>query len=95
MPSLETSPIDQRKQFIADCQRGPQSVTKLADHFEISRKTAYKWIDRHEQDGANGLADHSRRPSRFREEYNNERPHEALSRTAPSRPRERARVRRH
>jgi transposase-like protein len=49
MPWLETSPMDQRKQFIADYQRGLQGVTELADRFEISRKTAYKWIDRYEQ----------------------------------------------
>src|SRR5437764_9618477 len=62
MPWLETSPMDQRKQFIADFHRGLQSVTELADRFEISRETAYKWIDRHEEDGANGLANRSRRP---------------------------------
>ena len=62
MPWLETSPVDQRKQFIEDYQRGLQSVTELADRFEISRKTAYKWIGRHDEDGANGLADRSRRP---------------------------------
>src|SRR5438067_2068337 len=60
MPWLETSPMDQRKQFIADFHRGLQSVTELADRFEISRKTAYKWIDRHEEEGANGLANRSR-----------------------------------
>ncbi len=49
--------MDQRVQFIVDYQRGLQSVTELADRFEISRKTAYKWIDRHEEDGATGLAD--------------------------------------
>ena len=62
MPWLETSPMDQRMQFIVDYQRGLQSVTELADRFEISRKTAYKWIDRHEEEGANGLANRSRRP---------------------------------
>src|SRR5438477_11366920 len=62
MPWLETSPMDQRKQFIADFHRGLQSVTELAYRFEMSRKTAYKWIDRHEEDGANGLANRSRRP---------------------------------
>ena len=62
MPWLETSLMDQRMQFIVDYQRGPQSVTELADRFDISRKTAYKWIDRHEEDAANGLADRSRRP---------------------------------
>lgn len=62
MPWLETLPMDQRKQFIADFHRGLQSVTEFADRFGISRKTAYKWIDRHEQNGASGLVDRSRRP---------------------------------
>jgi len=38
MPWLETSPMDQRKQFIVDYHRGLQSVTELADRFGISRK---------------------------------------------------------
>src|SRR5262245_58432020 len=62
MPWLETSPMDQRKQFITDYLRGLQSVTELADQFAISRKTAYKWIDRHDKEGTPGLADRSRRP---------------------------------
>jgi len=41
MPWLETSLMDQRTQFIADYHRGLQSVTELADRFDISRKTAY------------------------------------------------------
>jgi transposase-like protein len=40
--------MDQRTQFIADYQRALQTVTELADRFDISRKTAYKWIDRYE-----------------------------------------------
>ena len=62
MPWQEKSTMDQRKHFIADYHRGLQSVSELADRFGISRKTAYKWIDRHEAEGAPGLADRSRRP---------------------------------
>jgi putative transposase len=62
MPWLETSLMDQRTQFIADYQRALQTVTELADRFDISRKTAYKWIDRYEQGGPSGLTDRSRRP---------------------------------
>ncbi len=54
--------MDQRMQFIVDYQRGLQSVTEIADRFDISRKTAYKWIERHQADGPAGLADRSRRP---------------------------------
>src|SRR5258708_28037148 len=60
MPWLETSLMDQRTQFIADDLRDLQTVTELADRFAISRKTAYKWIERYEA-GA-GLSDRTRRP---------------------------------
>jgi putative transposase len=72
MPWLETSPMDQRMQFIVDYERGLQSVTELADRFSISRKTAYKWIDRHEADEATGwriaaaARDRARTPHRRR-----------------------------
>src|SRR5258705_13595191 len=62
MPWLETSLMDQRTQFIADYQRALQTVTELADRFDISRKTAYKWIDRYEHGGPSALPDRSRRP---------------------------------
>ena len=62
MPWQETSLMDQRVQFIADYQRGVFEVADLARRFGISRKTAYKWIDRFAADGPGGLADRSRRP---------------------------------
>ncbi|MGH9383206.1 MAG: integrase core domain-containing protein [Vicinamibacterales bacterium] len=62
MPWLERSLMDQRTQFIADDQRGLQSVTELAVRFGISRKTAYKWIDRYDEGGPGALPDRSRRP---------------------------------
>src|SRR5437867_3007145 len=68
MPWLEMSHMDQRKQFIADYHRGLQSVGELADRFGISRKTAYKWIDRFEHAGLPGLTDRSRRPHGCRHE---------------------------
>ena len=54
--------MDQRKQFIADFHPGLQSVTELAERFVISRKTAYKWVNCCEEDGASALSDRSRRP---------------------------------
>ena len=62
MPWLETSLMDQRMQFIADVQRDLWPVTELAQRFGISRKTAYKWIERYEDAGPTGLTDRSRRP---------------------------------
>jgi len=62
MPWLEQSPMDQRMQVIVDYQRGLHGVSELAARYGVSRKTVYKWIDRHDADATAGLADRSRRP---------------------------------
>ena len=63
MPWSQTSPMDQRLQFIADYQRTPCTMTELCEHFRISRKTGYKWIKRFEAEGPTGLLERSRRPN--------------------------------
>ena len=63
MPWSQTSPMDQRTQFIADYLREVLSVTELCDLYGISRKTAYKWIDRYLRQGPAGLEERSRRPN--------------------------------
>lgn len=63
MPWQETLLMDQRVQFIGDYQRDMFDVADLARRYGISRKTAYKWIDRYEADGPTGLVDQSRRPT--------------------------------
>ena len=67
MPWQETLLMDQRVQFIADDQRDLFDVADLARRFGISRKTAYKWIERYEVAGPSGLGDRSRRPISARE----------------------------
>lgn len=62
MPWKETSPMDQRTQFIADFLRETISVTELCQLYGVSRKTAYKWIDRYLRLGPAGLEERSRRP---------------------------------
>jgi len=59
MPWSQTSPMDQRTQFIADYLREVLSVSELCDLYGISRKTAYKWIERYLRQG---LEERSRRP---------------------------------
>jgi len=54
--------MDQRVAFIADWLRDEWTVTELATRYGISRKTAYKWLDRYETDPAYGLAERSRAP---------------------------------
>jgi len=62
MPWSQTLPMDQRTQFIADYLREVLSVTELCDLYGVSRKTAYKWIDRYLRCGPAGLEEHSRKP---------------------------------
>ena len=62
MPWSETSPMDQKTQFIADFQRLSLSFTELVQLYHISRKTGYKWIERYKRNGITGLLDRSRRP---------------------------------
>ena len=63
MPWSQTSPMDQRTQFIADYLRELWSVTELCDCYGISRKTAYKWIERYLRQGPAGLEERPRRPN--------------------------------
>jgi len=62
MPWSQTTPMHQRTLFISDHLRGTRSVAELCTEYGISRKTAYKWIDRFIRRGPAGLEDRSRRP---------------------------------
>jgi putative transposase len=62
MPWRETSPMFERVEFVREYESGLFSVTELATHYGISRKTAYKWLARFDGNGAPALADRSRRP---------------------------------
>ena len=50
MPWNEVTVKEQRENFIRDYRCQYYSVSELAERFGISRKTAYKWIGRWEQD---------------------------------------------
>ena len=62
MPWSQTSPMDQRVQFVTDARRGYEEFTVLCVRYGISRKTGYKWLERYARDGLTGLLDQSRRP---------------------------------
>ena len=63
MPWSQTSPMDQRTQFIADYLRDRLSMTELCARYGVSRKTGYKWIDRYLTHGPQGLEARSCRPN--------------------------------
>jgi putative transposase len=62
MPWRETSPMEQRLEFVREYATELFTMTELAAQYGISRKTGYKWLARYDADGADGLRDHSRRP---------------------------------
>lgn len=61
MPWKERSHLDERMHFITRVKSG-EKVTDLCKEFGISRKTAYKFMDRYSKHGPSGLHDVSRRP---------------------------------
>jgi putative transposase len=62
MPWRHTSPMDQKRQFIADYLRQTLSIIELCELYGVSRKTGYKWIERYLKHGPQGLEERSRQP---------------------------------
>lgn len=59
MPWNETNAMEQRIQFIRDWLKKTHSVSDLCALYGISRKSAYKWIARYMNDGADWAMDRS------------------------------------
>jgi len=53
--------MELRVELIRQWQQG-ESITVLAEVYGVARKTVYKWIERHSQEGMKGLSDRSRVP---------------------------------
>lgn len=51
-----------RKEFIDQVNNGGRTITDLCNEYQISRKTAYKWIYRYQENGEKGLKDRSKSP---------------------------------
>ena len=62
MPWRETSPMEQRLEFVREYATGLFTMTELAGQYGVSRKTGYKWLEQYEAEGVLGLRDRSRRP---------------------------------
>jgi putative transposase len=56
----ERSRVDERMLLIGEYLKGERAMTDLCREFSVSRKTAYKWVTRYNEDGPAGLADKSR-----------------------------------
>lgn len=62
MPWNERKAVDQRRKFIQEWQQEEEGIAELSRRYEISRPTAYKWIERFEAEGEDGLRERSRAP---------------------------------
>jgi transposase InsO family protein len=54
-----------RQEFVMWAQQTEGSMSELCRRFDVSRKTAYKWLHRDQAEGSAGLSDRSRRPHRI------------------------------
>lgn len=62
MPWTEVSTMTLRKEFVALASQPGANVSDLCRRFQISRKTGYKWIRRHQNIPCENFADRSRQP---------------------------------
>lgn len=62
MPWKETTTMSNRASFIKQAKAEGANISALCRTYGISRKTAYKWLQREREGGVKGLADQSRRP---------------------------------
>ncbi len=62
MPWRQVTPMSEKKEFIYLAQGEGGTIFRLCRYFQVSRKTAYKWLGRYRREGEAGLQDRSRRP---------------------------------
>jgi len=58
----ETCAVEERMRFMLAVERQEEPFSALCRQFGVSRKTGYKWLERYEAAGVEGLIDHSRAP---------------------------------
>ena len=64
MPWTETSPMDERLQFVRDALSDRFKMSELCARYGVSRRIGYKWLARYEAEGRRGLVNRSRSPHR-------------------------------
>ncbi len=64
MPWKETSTMDAKVAFILDWNSQKYQMTELCARYGVSRKTAYKWLNRYLEHGPDGLWERSHAPQR-------------------------------
>lgn len=54
--------MERKAEFVQLADQSNANMSQLCRRFGISRPTGYKWLDRYQQEGLDGLAERSRRP---------------------------------
>jgi putative transposase len=62
MPWKETCAMDQKVELIGDWLKDEHTIEGLAEHYEVSRNTIYRWINRYKTGGLEALLEASRAP---------------------------------
>lgn len=62
MPWKETRPVDERIRFISLVNDSDETFVEICQQIGISRKTGYKWLERYETSGLEGLQERSCAP---------------------------------
>src|SRR5947207_4804171 len=60
----ETCAMEERFKFVQEYKTDDWSLAELCRRYGVSRKTGYKWLERYQSDGLEGLQDQSRAPDR-------------------------------
>lgn len=66
MPWKEVDMMNLKEQFVLEAREKRIPFSRLCGKYEISRKTGYKWLKRFEDEGATGLIQRSRCPTRLK-----------------------------
>lgn len=62
MPWKETCKMEERYEFVREVKVGDYGFSESCRRFGISRPVGYKWMERYEHEGVEGLKDRSRAP---------------------------------
>lgn len=62
MPWREMDTVTLRREFVLLAQLEESNISQICQRFGISRKTAYKWLNRYKESGDEGLSNKSQRP---------------------------------
>ena len=65
MPWKEVTPMEEIVRFVMMVRSGRFTLTELCEQFNVSRKTAYKYLERYAEEGLRGLEPRSHRPHHF------------------------------